>query len=485
MSARMLGAFLLGAVGVFAFAPFGVWPLAWAALAGLWVLLARADTRWQGFCTGFAWGLGSFVAGVSWLFVALHRYGGMPAPLAAAAILLFCAYLALFPGLAGAAFVAWRRRSALADALLAGALWTLGEWLRGVLFTGFPWLAQGYTQTPPSPLAGWLPIIGVYGVGALVAGTAAGLALAGRAFLKPVGLTVALLAAGAGLSQIRWTTPVGEPFQVALLQTNIDQALKWDPERLSGWLDHNLALVEAQTAPLVVLPETTLPILADQLPPGYLTRLSAAARNRQGHLILGVFIRSAAGEVYNAALALGGGAVQAYRKQHLVPFGEYSPPFFRWFYDWVHIPLSNQTRGAPDQPAMLVGDQRIAVNICYEDVFGEEIIRALPDATLLLNLSNLAWYGDSLAQPQHLQIARVRALETGRTMLRSTNTGMTAVVTPAGEVAAALPAFQTGALQVQVQGYGGLTPYARFGNLPVIAASLAILAFAIRRSRRT
>ena len=482
---RLVGAFLLGAAGVLAFAPFEAWPLAWAALAGLWALLARADTRWQGFFNGFAWGLGSFLTGVSWLFVALHRYGGLAAPLAAGAILLFCAYLAVFPGLAGAAFIALRRRSLAANALLAGALWLLSEWLRGVLFTGFPWLALGYTQTPPSPLAGWLPILGVYGVGALVAGSAAGLALAGRAFLTPALVLVAILAAGGGLAQIRWTSPVGAPLKVALLQTNIDQEMKWDPQRLGAWLDHNLALVEAHPAPLVVLPETTLPLLADQLPQGYLTRLSAPAREAQGHVILGIFLRSAAGQIYNAALGLGGGAVQTYRKQHLVPFGEYSPPLFRWFYDWVNIPMSNQSRGEADQPPILVGDQRIALNLCYEDVFGEEIIRALPEATLLLNLSNLAWYGDSFAQPQHLQIARVRALETGRTMLRSTNTGMTAVVSPDGQVAAVLPAFQAGALKAEVQGYGGLTPYARVGNLPVLGAALAVLVLAIRRARRT
>lgn len=481
--AVLSAALLAGGLAVPAFAPFEWFPLAALSLAVLWALVARTESRRQGFLVGLAWGLGAFLGGVSWLFVALHRYGGMAVPLAGAAILLFCAYLALFPALAGGLFVALRRGSPGADAALAGALWLLTEWLRGWLFTGFPWLAVGYSQTPPSPLAGWLPVLGVYGVGGLLAGGAAWLALAGRAWKRPlIGVTV-LLASGWGLGQVAWTRPVGPPLQVALLQTNIDQQLKWDPARLGAWLDHNRSLVAAHPAPLVVLPETTLPLLAEQLPVGYLAALSAPVRAMGGELILGVFLRNGAGHIHNGALALGQGGVQQYHKQHLVPFGEYSPPLFHWFYDLVDIPMADQTRGAPDQPPIQVGGQKVAVNICYEDVFGEEIIRALPAATLLLNLSNLAWYGDSFAQPQHLQIARVRALESGRTMLRSTNTGMTAVVRPDGSVQAVLPAFETGALVAEVQGHTGLTPYARLGNGPAVLAAGAILVWAWLRRR--
>ena len=483
LPAILPAAFLAGGLAVPAFAPFEWCPLAALSLAALWALLAHTESRRRGFLIGLAWGLGAFLGGVSWLFVSLHRYGGMAVPLAGTAILLFCAYLALFPALASGLFVALRRGSPGADAALAGALWLLTEWLRGWLFTGFPWLAVGYSQTPPSPLAGWLPVLGVYGVGGLLAGGAAWLALAGREWKRPLTGVAVLLAAGWGLAQVAWTRPVGPPLQVALLQTNIDQQLKWDPARLDAWLDHNLSLVAAHPASLVVLPETTLPLLADQLPVGYLAAVSAPVRAMGGELILGVFLRNGAGRIHNGALALGQGGVQQYHKQHLVPFGEYSPPLFHWFYDLVNIPMADQTRGAPDQPPIQVAGQKIAVNICYEDVFGEEIIRALPEATLLLNLSNLAWYGDSFAQPQHLQIARVRALETGRSMLRSTNTGMTAVVRPDGEVAAVLPAFESGALVAEVQGYAGLTPYARTGNWPALILAAAILAWAWPRRR--
>ena len=512
MTRRLLAALLAGGASVFAFAPFDLFPLAFLGLGVLAWLLGRALRAREAFALGFAWGFGAFIGGVSWLYVALERYGGMPAPLAALAITLFCAYLALYPGLAGTAFVSLQRRigarSAASPAMpirsaaLFAALWSLSEWLRGVVFTGFPWLAIGYSQTPPSPLGGLLPVIGVYGVGGVVAFVGALLAFTPRAdWLRPrrvwrLALTVALLfAGGAGLLGRSWTTPIGQPLPIALVQTNFEQSLKWDPARFADVLQANLDLVresfmQPQPPALVVLPETTLPTLLDRLPEGYLDWLAQLARQAGGNLVMGVFRRDEAGQIYNAAVSLGAAPVQRYAKQHLVPFGEYSPPLFGWFYRLVDIPMSDQTRGAPDQPPMRFGDQKVALNICYEDLFGAELIRALPAATLLLNISNLAWYGDLLAQPQHLQIARVRALETGRPMLRSTNTGMTAVVQPDGSVAAVLPAVERGVLRAEVQGHQGMTPYARWGDRPALLAAaivflLAALAAAAARPRRT
>jgi apolipoprotein N-acyltransferase len=480
----LAGAFIAGGLGVLAFAPLALFPLAWMSLAALWLLLARSRGWRQGALVGFAWGLGYFLGGVSWLYVALHRYGGLAAPLAGLAILLFCAVLALYPALAGGLFVRLRRGRPLADAALAGALWLTVEWLRGWLFTGFPWLSIGYSQTPPSPLAGWLPVVGVLGVGALVAASAALLA-GGCATLRPAaGVLVILCVAGAGLSHVGWVEPVGEPLDVALVQTNVEQQLKWDPTLTARWLEHNLDLVREHPARLVVLPETALPMLADRLPASYFEALAEPLRAQGGSLIVGVFMRDAAGHIYNGALSLGAAAGQHYAKQHLVPFGEYSPPLFGWFYGLVDIPMSDQTRGPAGQAPMRIADQRVALNICYEDVFGEELIRALPQATLMLNLSNLAWYGDSFAQPQHLQIARVRALEAGRPMLRATNTGMTAVVMPDGAVSQLLPAFTTGVLHASVRGYQGLTPYARWGNWPVVGLALLLLAGALWAARR-
>lgn len=483
-------AFAAGVLSVAAYAPIGLFPLAPLSLAALAALLVRAGGVRRGFLLAFLWGLGAFLAGVSWLYVALNRYGGMPAPLAGLAILLFCAMLALFPALAGVLFVRLRPvAGVLLPAALFAALWLLTEWLRGWVLTGFPWLAVGYSQTPPSPLAGFLPVLGVYGVGGLLALFAGLLAFApwrdlARAW-PAAALALGLVLGGVGLGRVAWTEPVGEPLRVALLQTNIEQGLKWQPERLRDWLDTNLQLVADNPAQLVVLPETTLPLLADQLPQGYLDHLQARMRAVGGDLVLGVLTRDAEGRIHNAAISTGRSAEQWYAKRHLVPFGEYSPPLFGWFYALADIPMSDQSRGPAGQSPMRLGGQQVAVNICYEDLFGAELLHALPQASLMLNLSNLAWYGDSFAQPQHLQIARVRALETGRPMLRSTNTGMTAVVQPDGTVSAALPAFERGALHAEVRGYQGLTPYARWGDwLGVGLAAVVVMAAWLSGRRR-
>lgn len=327
-------------------------------------------------------------------------------------------------------------------------------------------------------------MFGVFGVGGLLAAVAAlAVAAVGARNWRPALVAGLILAAGVGLRGVAWTAPVGEPVRVALLQPNIEQSLKWRPEMLQRWLEVNLSMLRDNPAQLVVLPETTIPLLIDHLPPDYREALARTAAGHGGDVIFGTFVRDDAGRIFNAAVSLGSAPPAFYAKQHLVPFGEYSPPLFSWFYALASIPMADQTRGAARQPPMALAGQKVAVNICYEDVFGEELIRSLPEATLLLNLSNLAWYGDSFAQPQHLQIARLRALETGRPMLRSTNTGMTALVAPDGRVEAVLPAFAAGALHVAVRGYQGLTPYARWGNWAAVLAALAVLGLAARRPR--
>ncbi len=481
---------LAGAATVLGFAPFLLFPLPLASLALLFGLLAGRRHAGEGFALGLAWGLGLFVAGVSWLYVALHRFGGMPGPIAAACIFLFAAYLALWPALAGALFVRLRSGRAWRDALMGGGVWALTEYLRGWVFTGFPWLSIAYSQTPPSPLAGYFPFVGVVGVGAVLAMLAAGLGIMlrkGPGRLMPwVMATVLVLAGGLMLRGQRFTEAAGEPLSVALVQTNVEQDLKWQPARTRDWLELNLRLVRSHPASLVVLPESTLPMLAAYLPEGYLTQLGAAAASRHGTVIAGVFTRDADQHIYNAAISLGEHGGQRYAKHHLVPFGEYSPPTFGWFYKLANIPMSDQTPGGADQPVMTVGDQRLALNICYEDVFGDAIRRRANDATILVNLSNLAWYGDSFAQPQHLQMARVRAIETGRPMLRSTNTGMTAAIAADGSIAGVLPAFTRDVLEVEVQGMRGQTPYMRWGDAVALGmAGVMLLPALIRRRRRS
>ncbi|PWB39183.1 MAG: apolipoprotein N-acyltransferase [Rhodocyclales bacterium] len=470
-------AFLLGAASVLGFAPFLLFPIPIIALA-LLVRLWQGATPRMAALQGYVFGAGLFLAGVSWVYVSMHVFGGMPLLLAGLAAVLFCCVLALFPALAGYVFARLRRDRILADALLAAAAWTLAEWLRGWVLTGFPWLAFGYAQTPPSPLAGYAPLLGTYGVGFIAALIAAlaGLTFGRRERWLPSGAAIAtLLAAGLGLTSIEWTQPSGKPVSVSLLQGNIEQSLKWRPERLQQSLDTYLRLARAHPAQLIVLPETALPLMLDQLPRDYVAELRRAAPGGKGDVLLGIAAQDAQGRYYNSAVGFTTEGIQAYRKSHLVPFGEFTPPAFAWTLALLQIPMSNFSPGAAVQPPLALAGEKVAVNICYEDVFGEEIIRALPEATLLVNLSNTAWFGDSLAQPQHLQIAQMRALETGRFMLRATNTGMTAIVNPRGRVERVLAPFGEGALVGEVSGYNGATPYVRWGN----AAALLLVAIGL------
>jgi apolipoprotein N-acyltransferase len=467
---RFAVAMLLGAATVIGFAPLALFPLPLVTIAALLWLMQKAASARQAGGLGFGWGLGFFVGGVSWVYVSLHDVGGMAAPLAALATLLFCLWLALFPALAGYGWFRWRRRTAWRDGLLFAGLWTLAECLRGWLFTGFPWLSLGYSQTPPSPLAGYAPVLGVYGVGFMVALAAALIAVGAR---RPaiLGAVVAIVGIGSALRMVEWSRPVGAPISVSLLQGNIAQTLKWDPERLPLSVDTYVRLAATHPAQLTVLPETAIPQFLDEIPRETLRQLT-----RHGALLMGVALKARPSGYVNGAVALGADLSNAgaYAKAHLVPFGEYVPPGFWWFFDWVNIPMSDFSAGPARQAPLAVGGQTVGPNICYEDLFGEELLHALPQATLLVNLSNTAWFGDSLAQPQHLQIARMRAMETGRPMLRATNTGMTAAIAPDGAIIAALPAFVRDGLTVSVRGYQGTTPYVVVGNAAALA--LAVLA---------
>ena len=506
-SPHAVAAFLLGAASVLGFAPFSLFPVPLVTLAALAWLWRPASPR-RAALLGFAFGAGLFLTGVSWVYVSMHVFGGMPPWLAGLAAVLFCCTLALFPALAGFAFARLRRDRVWTDALLAASAWTLAEWLRGWVLTGFPWLAFGYAQTPPSPLAGYAPLLGVYGVGfvaaliAVLAGLtfSSGITPASRALASsetpgrfqrrehwlPSGAAIAiLLAAGAGLMLIEWTQPSGKPLSVSLLQGNIEQSLKWKPERLQQSLETYLRLARAHPAQLIVLPETALPLMLDQLPREYLDELRRPALDRKGDVLFGIAAQDAQGRYYNSAVGFAPEGIQAYKKSHLVPFGEFTPPAFAWTLALLNIPMSNFSPGAAVQPPLALVGEKVAVNICYEDVFGEELIRVLPEATLLVNLSNTAWFGDSLAQPQHLQIAQMRALETGRFMLRATNTGMTAIVDPRGRVKRVLAPFSESALVGEVSGHTGATPYVRWGNTAILllmAIGLLAPLMGLRRS---
>jgi len=379
----------------------------------------------------------------------------------------------------------------------------LSEWVRGWLFTGFPWLALGYSQVPDSPLAGFAPVLGVFGVSLAAALVAAGLAsLVGRiaeqrsqvpqqhraALLREPGawIIIALLIAGTVSSGREWTQPVpGEPTSVALVQGNIPQEMKWRPERARATLETYRRLAQAAEARLILLPETALPMFNVNVPGEYLEMLAAQGRRNGGDLLVGVPELEAPGRYYNSVMSFGSAPTQVYRKHHLVPFGDYFPlrSVLGWIMNLLHIPMSDFSRGEPVQRPMQVAGQRIAVNICYEDVFGEEIIRQLPEATVLANFTNDAWWGKSVASKQHLQISQMRAIEAGRPMLRATNTGVTAIIDPKGRIAASAPEFTTTTVTGEIHGYQGATPYVRLGNWAFLAAAALMIALPLAAQR--
>jgi len=503
---RLLLCVLAGAANVPAFAPFGWWPLQTAMTALLFRAAAGESsikrTIWYGWAFGFGWLAGGFY----WLYISMHRYGGMPSWMAVLAVALLALFLGGIYAL-GLGIAAWLRRRwhaapTTALLLLFPAAWALADWVRGWFFTGFPWLAAGYAHTE-NPLSGFAPVVGVYGVGWLAALMAGCLALLPAKKL-PALLSVALLAGGFVLHRIDWTEAHGEPLSVRLLQGNVPQELKFDSEQLYTSLRLYHDMITEAPADLIVTPETAIPVFLHQLPSDYLPRLQRYARESNSHLALGAPVTDKALHYANSAVGIAPGPAAdgragfyRYDKHHLVPFGEFIPFGFRWFVEMMNIPLGDFTKASILQPPFKVKDQAVQPNICYEDLFGEEIAaqiragRAQPDGgasagpTILLNMSNIAWFGDSLALPQHLQISQMRSLETGRPMLRATNTGMTAVIDPKGRVTASLPPYRRATLTASVQGYRGMTPYVLLGNSLLVGLLAASLAGAWLASRKT
>jgi len=478
-------AFCVGLLAVTGFAPFGFFPVTVFALAVLFTQWLQAKNARAAAKLGWAFGFGLFGAGTSWIYIALHDYGDMPLLLALPATALFAAFLALFPALAAYAQAQLRGPIWIRAALVMPASWVLIEWLRGLIFTGFPWLTFGYAQAAASPLAGYAPLLGVYGV-SLIAAISAGLfsLLWLARWSKQGKIALALLAMlwifGVALREVEWTRPQGAPIKVSLAQGNIPQELKFHEEKLVETLETYRRLVQQSDARLIVLPETAVPLQRQEIPENYSAILRDHARQNGGDVIIGAFERDR-GQYYNSVFTLGVAESQSYRKNHLVVFGEFIPlrPVLGWFInDVLSIPMGDLARGGIDQLPLNIAGQKVAVNICYEDVFGEEIIRALPAATLLVNVSNDAWYGNSHAAMQHNQISQMRALETGRMMLRATNTGVTSIIGRSGRILQMLPQHEEGMLNGEAQGYMGSTPYVRWGNALVIGLIGLMLAAA-------
>ncbi|WP_423708855.1 apolipoprotein N-acyltransferase [Undibacterium sp. WLX3042] len=497
-----------GVVTVSAFAPFGLWPLQLLSMAVFVALLLgprqQAFSVLQSAALGWVFSFFSLFTATSWLLVAMTRYGGMPVFLAVIALALLAFYLALFAGLCAAALAwirqRWRVPAEVCALLIFPPLWLLNEWLRGCLFTGFPWAITGYAHTS-SPLAGYAPVIGVLGLGWLVAFCAGALGLmicsdSKRLRLPVLAAVVLLFGGGHYLHKITWTQPQGQALTISLIQGNVEQDKKFDQAHLYDSLRLYHDLILQSKADLVVTPETALPMLSSQLPPDYLPAINTFAQKNQSAVLIGLAVHDGGSRYANSVLGFSPRhEQQAYRydKHHLVPFGEFIPFGFRWFVDLMHIPLGDFTKGDAIQVPMQVRDQFVLPNICYEDLFGDEIAAQLASqnragkevASLLLNVSNMAWYGDSIAIPQHLQFSVMRVLETGRPMLRATNTGATAVIDVGGQLVNQLPYLQQGILQAKVQGRQGMTPYALWGNTSVMLLVLCSLLLAAYLSRRS
>jgi apolipoprotein N-acyltransferase len=479
----------LGALLVLAFAPFGWYWLAPFVLALLLLLIDLSDPR-EGAWTGFAFGFGLFAAGTWWLYISLNILGGLWPPLAVLLMLGLVVIMASYSALVGYTVSRWATRNGLIGAVVVfPAVWTVAEWLRGWLFTGFPWMSIGYSQVE-SLLGAFAPVGGVYGVTwltVLLAGLSARILVAkGRSRIIAAVLLLTLVAICVALEGRTWTQNSGDKLAVRLVQGGIAQEKKWLPEERQRTLDLYRDLSRSEEAlDLIVWPEAAVPALPFEVTE-YLQSMHVDMLERDTQLLIGILTYDIErDEFLNTLWAIGEEEGQ-YHKRHLVPFGEYFPvpDFVRRIMRLMNLPSENVSAGVPIQRPLYAKGVAIAPTICYEIAYGSEQLSFFPEAGLMVNVSNDAWFGDTIAPHQHLQINQFRSRETGRYMLRATNTGITAVIDGRGNVVERISQFQPGVVDAMVQPQAGLTPYLRYGNWPVIGLALLAASAGIWFGRR-
>ena len=472
--------FLSGALLPLAFSPYHYSVIAILSLAYLFYTVLNSIPRDAGLF-GYAFGFGMFGIGVNWLHISINLFGGVN--LAGALIITFAlvAFLSLYPALVTYVYKRYFGNKGIVSFLIVmPALWILAEWIRSSIFTGFPWLNVGYSQID-TPLSSLAPILGVYGMSwftALISATLVALFLVTHKsriviicmfFITWIALNL--------LNGINWTTNKDNEISVALIQGAIPQEIKWNPDQRQRTLDLYLSLSEQyKDSQLIIWPETAIPVLHHQAKE-FIQQMADKARGQNHDYLVGIPFKNLDSNKFYNGITIIGSNNDTYYKQHLVPFGEYLP-FDKWLrpiLNLMKIPMSDFSAGPNHKPVIRAANEIIGVSICYEDVFGEEVISALPEATLLVNISNDAWFGDSIAPHQHLQMARMRALETGRYMLRATNTGVSAIINEKGDITASSPQFIPHVTSDKVKTFKGLTPYAKFGNRPVIATAFLLL----------
>jgi len=487
--------FLSGAFLPLAFAPINLIPLAFFSPAALFLGLLNVSIR-IAFWRAYVFGLGLFGVGVSWIFVAINEFGNTPILLSALMTFLFVAFVALVVGFQGL-FSVWVLKQftrskyylQIAVLLVLPISWVLFEWIRGTIFTGFPWLNLGYSQIDTS-LIGFAPITGVYGLSLLVV-FASGLSILiwhyscsfklNRVVVSCIFLT-SLFVVGHFLQDIEWTKKIDKPLQVSLVQGNAPQITKWDRDKINDRLNTYKSLTEQHwDSDIIIWPENSLTLFYHDLKKNYLEPLEKIALSHNTDLVIGIPVLNEITDRYYSTFMSFGRSPGVYKKTHLVPFGEFIPfeEVLRGLIAFLDLPMSGFSRGDLNQVLLKAGGQPLAVTICYEDAFGEELIRQFPEATLLVNGSNNAWYGDSFAPHQHLQISRMRAVETGRELMRVTTNGISAFVNEKGKLLQTSPQFEPYVLTGKVQPRSGSTPYVYLGNTPILVLFIIFILISI------
>jgi len=481
----MLMSLLAGSLMTLAYDPFGLSLLVFPLLAFLLYHWLEADAK-GAFVHVWLFASGATFTGNCWIFFSLYFHGGSPAILAVAIIVLLSAYLALFPAVTAYLLNRYCRAADVIRLLIVfPAAWLLAEWLRGYILTGYAWMQPGYTQID-LPLSGYAPVFGNHAVGALIVVTSAALlaAVLNKLSWQKALLVVAFIwVAGFALKQVSWTQPAGDDVEVALIQGNVPQALKWKRHMHRKTLEMYRDLtLEHKDADVIIWPETAIPDYKHRVP-AYLLNMRAEMEQSDTDLLMGLFIKNMdSGRYYNSVINARGGE---YRKRHLVPLGEYVPfrSLIGFINRWINIPMSDIDSGPDDQPLLVVAGQPVGISICFEDAFSRDVRRDLPEATMLVNMSNDAWFDGSHESRQHHAIARMRALETGRYMLRATNTGISSVIGPQGEELEVATPFEQQVLRASVTPLKGQTPYVFWGDAFILLLAIVLVGAACYRQR--
>ena len=487
-------AFCAGMVLTLSFAPYDIFPFAILALMFL-IMLWEQCTPVRAWLRGFLFGLGYFGTGIYWVFISIHTYGDAPLAFAFIVTLGLIVILSFFPAFTGYLLNRYFNNMGVIKTLCAfPAIWIFLEWLRSFLFSGFPWLLVGYSQTN-SPLKGFAPLLSVYGV-SLAALLSSGLCANAYFLYKKQQFKYSYLAlfalailwlSGALLSMKPWTKPHGQSLQVSLVQGNIDQELKWAPDHVQSSLERYFNLTDPLwgKSNLIVWPETAIPVSLQEAQP-LIDSLDEKAQNEKTTLVTGIPVENAQGEGYYNTLIMLGADKGAYVKRRLVPFGEYTP-YAKWMhpiFDSMRIPMSNMLPATKPQLPFIVNGIQILPFICYEIAFPEQVLSRDKNVGIILTANNDAWFGHSPAQAQHLQMAQMRTIEMQRPGLFVSNTGLTAVIAPDGRIESMAPPFQPYVLTVDVQPRYGRTPLQRYSIDPILFLSLVLLGVSIYYRQR-